>query len=98
LSFISSTQMNAADSHHSTPPWVTPTTMHCYAPDSGSIMLHVCMCQETIFVFHQVTRRQPRIATRPTQVQRFFFFLVQLCCMFACAKRLFFFCGVNRLQ
>ena len=31
-----------------------PTTTHRYAPESGSIGMHVCMCKETMFVFHKI--------------------------------------------
>jgi hypothetical protein len=60
LSFIGSTQVIFADRHKSAPKKKRttvghpPTTTHRYAADFGSIVVHACMCKETIFVFHQI--------------------------------------------
>jgi hypothetical protein len=55
------------------------TTTHRYAPDSGSIVLHVCMCKGMIFVFHKIhsddlCRRPPLRTTMghpPTTTHRY---------------------------
>jgi hypothetical protein len=39
-----------------------PTTTHRYAPDTGSIAVHIFMCYTTVLVFH---KRHPNDFCRP---------------------------------